>query len=273
MADVNMGKLHMPMRLRRVSRVLFAGLALVSGCNGGAAPPPGQSAGVTAGTPLAPRETELDEALLKIFPLITQGRYGAARVRLKNYMDEHPEDGKARFLFGLTYHRERQYRQARAHFERSIELTPGYAQSYYFLGWASYYLGDMPAARRGMERMLAYDPDLGDAHFVLGLIAMEEHDLAAAEARFRRAIELQADDPARVKELSKAHARLGDLMAEQGRLVEARAELERSVSLFPDHYEAYFILYRVLVRLDDAPAAEQAMEAYRLARARVRGGT
>ena len=84
--------------------------------------------------------------------------------------------------------------QAREHFEEALALEPDYPPAIYFHGWALYYTGEMAAARLAFRNHLSRQPDVGDSHFALGLIAFDENDLEEAETRFRRAIELQADD-------------------------------------------------------------------------------
>ncbi len=106
-------------------------------------------------------------------------------------------------------------------------------------------------------------PDEGDSIFGLGLVALEADRLDEAERRFRRAIEVQAPDPRRRKEVAKAHARLGDVYLRRDELEAARAELDTAVRLWPQHYTAFFKLSRVLTRLGEQAAAEEAYRLYR----------
>jgi Tfp pilus assembly protein PilF len=236
----------------------------IAGCDGPAgdepaAPPPA----ATAPAPVAPaKPPPLGPELTAIAQAIGQQQTAAARRSLEAYLQQHPADGRAEFLVGLSYHREKHYALARPHFERAIELTPAYHTTYHFLGWCLYYLGEMPAARAAFEAHLAHMPDEGDSHFGVGLIDLDEDRLDDAERRFRHAIELQADNAARRKDVSKAHARLGDVYLRRGDLAAARAELETATRLWPQHYTAFYKLSRVLNRLGEPEAAAEAYRQY-----------
>ncbi|MHC4992193.1 MAG: tetratricopeptide repeat protein [Planctomycetota bacterium] len=270
---------------RSCSSVARAGalavLLVASGCDrpdGGPAPSAAPEQVATASTEpaaaAAPREPEpLGPELSEMFMLIQQYRTGPARVRLRKYRNLHPDDGKAVFLFGLTYHREKRYAKAMEYFREAVELNPEYPLTYHFMGWAHYYLGEPDASREAFEHHLQVQPDVGDSHFGIGLIALDEDRLDDAERRFRRSIELQEDDPARSRELSKSHVQLAEVLARRGRLEEARSALLLSVELFPDQYEAYYRLYRVLLRLGLEQEAEEALARHRIVKERVRPGT
>jgi Tfp pilus assembly protein PilF len=224
-----------------------------------------------APVPTGPPDIRLDRTLSGFFDLITrEQRYGAARVRLRNYLNDHPESGRAEFLFGLSYHKELNHEQALVHFERAIELEPTYHPTYHFLGWCRYYLGDPPRARQAFETHLRH-VEAPDSQFGLGVICLDEGDLNAAEQRLRRAIELQPDEAGSAKGVAKARARLADVYAQRGEFDLARAELEASIRLYPDHVDAHYKLYRVLLRLSRSEEANTALAAYEAARMRVHG--
>jgi tetratricopeptide (TPR) repeat protein len=204
----------------------------------------------------------LGPELTAVAKLIGQQQTGAARDRLTPYLQQHAEDGRAEFLMGLSYHREKRYALARPRFDRAVELTPDYHPAYHFLGWCLYYLGELTQARTAFEQHLAWMPDEGDSHFGLGLIDLDEDRLDDAARRFRRAIELQAGDPRRRKDVSKAHARLADVHVRRDEIEAARAELEIATELWPQHYTAFYKLSRVLNRLGETEAAQQAFRQY-----------
>jgi Tfp pilus assembly protein PilF len=244
-----------------------AGLLLVvtwtAGCDrepDAQAAAPAPSAAPTAAAPAKP--PPLGPELTAIAQAIGRQQTEAARESLEAYLQRHPDDGRAEFLMGLSFHREKQYAEARPRFERAIELTPEYHTTYHFLGWCLYYLGDMAGARAAFESHLAHMPTEGDSHFGLGLIDLDEDRLDDAEAQFRRAIELQQDNPRRRKDVSKAHARLADVYMRRDDLAAARTELETATRLWPHHYTAFYKLSRVLNRLGEAEAAEEAYRQY-----------
>jgi TolB-like protein/Flp pilus assembly protein TadD len=89
-------------------------------------------------------------------------------------------------------------REALRHFERAIELDPGYARAYVgasdaigLLGeYASVTAAESGRAERYLARALELAPDLGEAHVARGAQLQRLNDLAGAEREFERGIEL-----------------------------------------------------------------------------------
>ena len=210
---------------------------------------------------------ELGPELRVITLLIAQNRAPEARGQLEAYRQAHPRDGRAAFLLGLTYHREKRYALARPLFEEATRLEPGYPTTYHFLGWCLYYLGEPDAARKAFEQHLRHVEE-GDSYFGIGLIDLDQDRLDDAASRFRQAIALQEGRRDRVREVSKAHARLADVYLRREELPAARDELRRATELWPQHYTAFFKLSRVLARLGDAKGADDAFRLYRYWQAR-----
>lgn len=211
--------------------------------------------------------------------LIREGQFDRARYVTVDYMNRLPEDlqGLAEFVVGLAYHEEKVYGEARPHFERAIRLEPDYHLTYYYIGYCLYNLGDYELARRAFETHLSFVPEEGDSHFGLGLIALEEGRFDDAVTRFHSAIDLyeaamaQRFNPKdRRREVAKCHARLGDVHFRQGRYGEARTELEAATELWPMHYEAWFMLHQVLLRLGEDELAAAALKKHDEVREQVR---
>ncbi len=222
---------------------------------------------------VAPAETPpLPEALVPLFQMIEAGRPDVARVRLRRHLAVHPEDGIAHFLFGLAYHRERQYSEAAPWMTNAIARRPDYGPAIYFAGWGRFYLGDLDLAERLWRRHVRMQPEFADTHFGLGLVDLERGRPEAAAGRFRRAIELEKDQPGRERSVAKAWARLGDALTDLGKPAEARTAVERAVELWPDHHEAWARLARLARRLGDPGAAERAEAEAEAARSRVAAG-
>jgi hypothetical protein len=231
-------------------------------------PGPGDSPAMNESVPTS---FALDVGQLEVLDYISEGRFMEARAAVALYQKRHRYCPTCEFLHGLSYHKEKRYELARPFFEKAIEMEERYAPTWYFFGWCLYYLGELDESRDAFERHLALDPLEGDSHFGIGLIAMDEGDLETAEARFRKAIELQEQNPRRVREVAKAHARLGDVFTLQDKLEDARRQLFLATELWPDHYEAQFKLARVLYRLGEDEAAGEAMKRFETMQERVEG--
>ena len=125
-------------------------------------------------------------------------------------------------------------------------------------------------ARDAAAKALELDPSLAEAQTSLAMVsALYEWNWAAAEAQFRRAIEM---NPGYVT----AHHWLGVHLAAMGRFDEAKAELGKALSLdpksaivtvnfgYPDLYrrkygEAQEVFQRALTISQDLPAAHEAL--------------
>lgn len=229
----------------------------------------GQYAGNETAAPAEPT-ARIRPELAPIRNLIAQNNNTSARLHLQSHLAQDPDDAEALFLFALSFHRELRYGQARPHFERAIELRPHFHPAYHFYGWCLYYLGELDAAREAFEQHLDMAPPEGDSHFALGVIALDEGNLSEAELRFTTALDLLDEDPQRPADRSRAHARLGEVYERQGKLEEAREQLVKATTLFPDHYEAEFMLYRVLTRLGEDEAAQAALKRHEETKQRLR---
>ncbi|MEX2125683.1 MAG: tetratricopeptide repeat protein [Woeseia sp.] len=127
-------------------------------------------------------------------------------------------------------------RTAVEHFENAVRRAPNYApawvglaDAYAVLGFYDYLAPSQafPRATETALRALELDPDNAAAEATLGYAALYyDWDLEQAEARFRRAIEL---DPG----YSKAHQWYANLLTAAGRFDEAEQEMRRAQQLDP----------------------------------------
>jgi Tfp pilus assembly protein PilF len=212
----------------------------------------------------AARPVSLSPELAAVARLITDRKTDQARIRLEAHVAQHPDDGHAAFLLGLTYHREKRYTLARPWFESAVRLAPEYHTIHHFHGWCLYYLGDMAGARAAFNRHVEAVPGEGDSHFALGLIAFDDDRLDDAQRRFARAIDLQRKNPGRRRDVSKAHARLADVHIRRDELEAAKTQLLLATELWPQHYAAFYKLSRVLTRLGEDEAADAAFRQFRI---------
>ncbi|MDQ6765009.1 MAG: tetratricopeptide repeat protein, partial [Verrucomicrobiota bacterium] len=154
------------------------------------------------------------------------------------------------------------FRKAISYFEEAIRLDPRYALAYVGLSKAANNLATnfAPAdrealtakARSSADKAVELDPNLGPAHSAKANILMNiDFDFTAAEAEYRRAVELAPQDPA-------ALANFANLLARLGRLDEAVALTQRAVALDPLRGASIGNLAGYLValgRYDEAEAA------------------
>lgn len=218
--------------------------------------------------PRVPRQP-VDDRLRIAKELMRGERFGPAELALRTLQRERPADAQVEFFLGVAVQKQKRYSDAKPHFERVIAARQSFPEVdyvFHFLGWCHYYLGELPQSRAAFEEHLRRVPAEADSVFGLGVVAYDDDRVDDAEAHFRAAIGMQADDPKAAREVAKAHARLGDVLVRLDRIDEAERELRAAVRLHPDHYEAWAKLARVLDRLgrpEEAKAARAEDEARR----------
>jgi DNA-binding winged helix-turn-helix (wHTH) protein/TolB-like protein/Flp pilus assembly protein TadD len=126
--------------------------------------------------------------------------------------------------------------KAAEYFQRALERDPTYALAY--AGIADCYrtlsiMSDVPSresfpkAKQAALKALEIDDNLAEAHSALGYVAFWfEWDWAAAEKEFRRAIEINPNDPL-------AHLGYAILLSNLGRHEDALAEIDQALKLDP----------------------------------------
>ncbi len=142
---------------------------------------------------------------------------------------------------------------------RALELEPGLAEAHTSLGLIAWMAYDWPAAERSLRRAIELKPEDPEAHHwlaltlgftgrlrearseaeqaerldptslirnnLVGIVALWDRDFGAAEAAFKRTLEM---DPT----FAVAHSFLGQLYVAQGRYAEAETELDRGLASF-----------------------------------------
>ena len=131
-------------------------------------------------------------------------------------------------------------RKAIGYYEEAIRLDPRYALAYARLSVAAVSLAGsygsvaskegqdaITKARAAAQRALELDPNLADAHSAQGaILRLVDFNYGAAEAEYRRALELAPQHPA-------VTANLALLVATLGRLDEAVTLVQRAIALEP----------------------------------------
>jgi len=217
-----------------------------------------------------PQEVPLNSELQIHYSLISEGKTGSARVRIRQYMDLQGETTQPLFLMGLSYHQEKKYTKAVQWFNRAAEFdepSNRYPPTWHFLAWSHYYLGNRVASKQAFHRYLKLNPQEGDSLFGLGLLAMDEGFIEEAIQLFHRSIASQPDRPTG---RAKAMARLADLLSENGEWTNAVSLYEEALQLDEDLYEAWYHLAMALRRLQRDQEYKEALLMFDETRQRVR---
>jgi len=180
---------------------------------------------------------------------------GAEQEHLKTAVTSNPEAYQAYIKGRFNWNKRTGDGNARAltYFREAVDLDPGFALAY--VGIANCYsIGatlDMntseaiPMAKQALRQALTLDPDLAEAHAGLGITqAYNDFDFAAAEASFRKSIEVNP-------RFATVHHWLGEFLVYMGRGEEGLAEYRRALELDPaslpiasDYGLAFYFLRR-----------------------------
>jgi TolB-like protein/Tfp pilus assembly protein PilF len=153
----------------------------------------------------------------------------AAKGGTKN-VEAHESYLQGRFF--LNRHSEKETDQARAAYERAVQLDPQFALAWAGLAqthvWDCNYATEggqkgfnahLAAARESVERALSIEPDLPDALFARAMIETNfDYSWKSAAETLRKALALAPQDPA--------------LLMEAGNLAQARGETTQALELF-----------------------------------------
>lgn len=185
---------------------------------------------------------------------------------------ERPIDPEAQdlYLHGVLLREADDCKNAAEYFNRAIEKQPSYAQAHSALASCYGLMGEsgrMPYeeafTRQKAEAMKAIELDdsLPEAHAELANTAMTlDRDWPAAEAEFRRALELNPNS-------ATSHEKYAFYLVRTGHLQEALAEVERSVDLDPvsgSTFHAEGFIYYFSHRYNQAFAVTQTVRGLKI---------
>lgn len=164
-----------------------------------------------------------------------------------------PGNPEAVGRLGLHYYTYEFYLASARCLARASELDPRSFKWAYYLALAQDKSGDVGAAAATLERALEIDPRYGPAYVLLGDLRIEK-DPARAEGLYRKAHELNPDDP-------RAHLGLGRCARRAGRNDRAMEEFEEALRTAPDYADAH---YAVAMLLSAGGRKQEAAEHLRL---------
>jgi tetratricopeptide (TPR) repeat protein len=96
------------------------------------------------------------------------------------------------------------HREAIAHAEQAVRLAPGDPRGFTALARALMRAKqDLPRARQAAIRAIVLAPDAAEPHLVFGMVSRAEGEYAAAEAGFRRALQLDPGNASARNELAR----------------------------------------------------------------------
>jgi tetratricopeptide (TPR) repeat protein/peroxiredoxin len=152
------------------------------------------------------------------------------------------------YNLGTLYIKRGQPSQAKAAFERALQLKPDYADASNSLGALLAQDGQVPAAVERFRAALQAKPDFADALNNLGFALFQTGEAAQAYELYQKALTLQPEFP-------EALNNLGIFFGRQGDLERARTYFQQAVEKRTDYGEAANNLALVLAARGDTDKA------------------
>jgi tetratricopeptide (TPR) repeat protein len=149
--------------------------------------------------------------------------------------------------------------RARENFERNLEastLNPADASAHYNLGLIYQERGQTQEAKACFQRAIEIRPDEADAHYQLGRIAREEGRLAEAISYFDAVVRESAEHSQ-----NEVWREIGSTYLQAGQLEDARAAFERFIAKRPSDAEGRYSYGLTLYRLGRKEEAADEMRA------------
>lgn len=161
----------------------------------------------------------------------------------------HPGNADYRFNKGVAHAKAHENAKAAFAFREVLEIAPNDAAAWFGLGGSLYLEGNRNDAMTAYSKGLAIDSAATAAHFTIGYILFEKGDLAGAEERFRRVIEIGGED------VPRAHVNLGLVYEAKGQLSEAALEYQAGDKKDPRTFYNLGLVLRKTGKLAEAVEA------------------
>lgn len=192
------------------------------------------------------RENNMDLEYVLGFALIDSGEEAAGVPRMEK-VAKATQSAEAYFIAGSARLRRREFHEARADLDASIDLHGNFPGLYTMAGQARDALGDTQAAQPDFEEALKQDPRDFTANLYLGTMKLKQRDLDKARPMLELALQLQPNSP-------MARLQIAKLDGMTGKYTDAASILEQLEKADPNwidpHIELAPIYYK-LHRPDD----------------------
>jgi Flp pilus assembly protein TadD len=120
-----------------------------------------------------------------------------------NRLEERPDDAELFQLLGRLYLEEGRLKEARAAYERSLALDPCDPFTHLYLGNWCWRCGKHKEALERFQYAAELSPDLAVAYWCQGDIHQAQGQFDLAEAAYRKAVEVDPNDPQARRKLSE----------------------------------------------------------------------
>ena len=169
----------------------------------------------------------------------------------------YPNQWEVLYLNAILESQEGDFRAARSHLERSIEINPGYSQSQAELGSILARLDDLPGAKQHLEKAIALGDADPEVQYDLAKVLQRLGDTAAAQEKLQIYQQLKRSQADRVQAAGKAEE--GDQAMSAGNAAQAASLYREALASDPDEPLLFYKLSRALDKIKDIDGEKTAL--------------
>lgn len=191
--------------------------------------------------------------------LIDSKAPAAAILRLSEAVKEFPNSTRLWLVLGMAQQTEGKINDARASFERALEIEPNSVPALAYLATSLIEQAQYAEAVKVYEKALALEEENAILHYLLAdtLLKMPNGDKTQIEKHLVRSVQLDG-------KLAQAHLALGKLYARDEKWQQALTEFEQATRYAPDLAEAFYQLGRASARLKRNDESKAAFDKYKI---------
>jgi tetratricopeptide (TPR) repeat protein len=164
-----------------------------------------------------------------------------------------PSSAQAHYELGKQLQEAARLREAKVHFEKALQLSPGLHDAHTLLGALLSAQGDYGEAITHLRQVLNAQPQNAQAHNNLGIVFDQQENPSGAREEFELAVKINPD-------YALAHNNLGTVLAKLGELAKARHHYEEALRINPDFEVAHYQLGLTLAEQGDLNGAAEHLE-------------
>jgi superkiller protein 3 len=161
--------------------------------------------------------------------LVREGKFDEANAHFQKALEIDPGYAAAHNGVGIVLAREAQLDQAIAHWRKAVEINPRYADAYYNLGVAMVREGKYDEAIVHLQKALEIKPNYVEALYSLGVTFYLRGGIAEALVHWRRGLSLEPNNPPLLNQIAWVLATCSEASVRNGS--EAVKLAERAVRL------------------------------------------
>ena len=176
-------------------------------------------------TELQPDDQHLRIELVQA--LADAGRYADAGQAVAGATAAFPDSAGMQSAFGSIFQQKNRFGDAIACYNRAIRLDPNDNAARYNITVCYYADGQLSEARKTLAGYLSREPRSSNGHLLAGQLAMQQNDMAQAEASLRKAIQYDSRNGA-------AYVMLGNLLHQTGDRDGAKEAYRQALRINPD---------------------------------------